>query len=104
MYAVIETGGKQYRVHEGMVLEHELLQGADVGQPVVFEKVLMVATDDDVKIGAPYIEGAVVKGEIQEQGRGEKIIIYKYKRKKGYRRKQGHRQSYLATKIVAIES
>ena len=104
MYAVIETGGKQYRVHEGMVLEHELLQGADVGQPVVFEKVLMVATDDDVKIGAPYIEGAVVKGEIQEQGRGEKIIVYKYKRKKGYRRKQGHRQSYLATKIVAIES
>jgi large subunit ribosomal protein L21 len=104
MYAVIETGGKQYRVHEGMVLEHELLQGAEVGQAVQFDKVLLVADDDNVKIGAPYVEGAVVKGEIHEQGRGEKIIVYKFKRKKGYRRKQGHRQSYMATTITAIES
>ena len=104
MYAVIETGGKQYRVHEGMVLEHELLQGADVGQAVQFDKVLLVAKDEDVKIGAPYVEEAVVKGEIQEQGRGDKIIVYKYKSKKGYRRKKGHRQSYMATRIIAIES
>ncbi|MCK5585771.1 50S ribosomal protein L21 [Candidatus Bipolaricaulota bacterium] len=104
MYAVIETGGKQYRVHEGMVLEHELLQGADVGQAVQFDKVLLVAKDEDVKIGTPYVEGAVVKGEIQEQGRGDKIIVYKYKSKKGYRRKKGHRQSYMATRIIAIES
>ncbi len=104
MYAVIETGGKQYRVQEGMVFEHELLLGADVGQAVQFDKVLFVAEDEDVKIGAPYVEGAVVKGEIQEQGRGDKIIVYKYKSKKGYRRKQGHRQSFMATKITAIES
>jgi large subunit ribosomal protein L21 len=65
---------------------------------------LLVAEAEDVKIGAPYVEGAVVKGEIQEQGRGDKIIVYKYKSKKGYRRKQGHRQSYMATKITAIES
>jgi len=87
-----------------MVFEHELLEGSDVGQAVQFDKVLLVAVDEDVKIGAPYVEGAVVKGEIQEQGRGDKIIVYKYKSKKGYRRKQGHRQSYMATKITAIES
>jgi large subunit ribosomal protein L21 len=104
MYAVIETGGKQYRVHEGMVLEHELLDGVDVGSAVQFDKVLLVANDEDVKIGTPYVEGAVVKGEIQEEGRGDKVIVYKFKAKKGYRRKQGHRQSYMATKITAIES
>ena len=104
MYAVIETGGKQYRVQEGMVFEHELLQGTDVGQAVQFDKVLLVAEAEDVKIGTPYVEGAVVKGEVQEQGRGDKIIVYKYKSKKGYRRKQGHRQSFMATKITAIES
>jgi large subunit ribosomal protein L21 len=104
MYAVIETGGKQYRVQEGMVLEHELLQGADVGQAVQFDKVLLVANDEDVKIGTPYVEGAVVNGEILEQGRDDKIIVYKYKSKKGYRRKKGHRQSFMATKITSIES
>jgi len=104
MYAVIETGGKQYRVQEGMVFEHELLQGADVGQAVQFDKVLLVAEEEDIKIGAPYVEGAIVKGEIQEQGRGDKIIVYKYKSKKGYRRKKGHRQSFMATKITSIES
>ena len=104
MYAVIETGGKQYRVHEGMVFDHELLKGAEVGQAVQFDKVLMVAIDEDVRIGTPYVEGAIVKGEIQEQGRGDKIIVYKYKSKKGYRRKRGHRQSYMATRITAIES
>ena len=104
MYAVIETGGKQYRVHEGMVLKHELLQGADVGQAVQFDKVLLIAKDDDITIGTPYVEGAVVKGEIQEQGRDDKIVVYKYKTKKGYRRKRGHRQSYMAIKITVIES
>ena len=86
------------------MFEHELLQGTDVGQAVQFDKVLLVAETEDVKIGTPYVEGAVVKGEVQEQGRGDKIIVYKYKSKKGYRRKQGHRQSFMATKITAIES
>ncbi len=104
MYAVIETGGKQYRVQEGMVLQHELLQDADVGQAVQFDKVLMIANDGEVKIGTPYVEGAVVNGEIQEQGRDDKVIVYKYKSKKGYRRKKGHRQSFMATKITSIES
>jgi len=104
MYAVIETGGKQYRVHDGMVFEHELLHGQDVGEAVQFDKVLLIANDEDIKIGTPYVEGAVVKGEIQEQGRGAKIIVYKYKSKKGYRRKKGHRQSFMATKITSIES
>ncbi len=104
MYAVIETGGKQYRVQEGMVLSHELLQEASVGDAVQFDKVLLVANDEDVKIGTPYVEGAVVHGEIQEQGRDDKIIVYKYKSKKGYRRKKGHRQSFMATKITSIES
>ncbi|MBE0636632.1 50S ribosomal protein L21 [Candidatus Bipolaricaulota bacterium] len=103
MYAVIETGGKQYRVHDGMVFDHELLQGTDVGEVVQFDKVLMISSDEDIKIGTPYVEGAVVKGEIQEQGRGKKIIVYKYKSKKGYRRKRGHRQSFMATKITGIE-
>jgi large subunit ribosomal protein L21 len=102
MYAVIETGGKQYRVQDGMILEHELLQGVDVGEAVQFDKVLLISSEDSIKIGTPYVEGAVVKGEIQEQGRGEKIIVYKYKSKKGYRRKQGHRQSFMATKITDI--
>ena len=91
-------------MQEGMVFDHDLLQEVEVGQAVQFDKVLMVAIDEDVKIGTPYVEGAVVKGEIQEQGRGDKIIVYKYKSKKGYRRKRGHRQSYMATRITAIES
>lgn len=99
---MIETGGKQYRVQDGMILEHELLQGVDVGEAVQFDKVLLISSEDSIKIGTPYVEGAVVKGEIQEQGRGEKIIVYKYKSKKGYRRKQGHRQSFMATKITDI--
>jgi large subunit ribosomal protein L21 len=104
MYAIIETGGKQYRVHEGMVLEHEILTGVDVGNDVRFDKVLLVADDESVQVGAPYVDGAAVTGTVQEQGRGDKIIVYKYKSKKGYRRKQGHRQSFMTTKITGIES
>lgn len=99
---MIETGGKQYSVQDGMILEHELLQGVGVGEAVQFDKVLLISSEDSIKIGTPYVEGAVVKGEIQEQGRGEKIIVYKYKSKKGYRRKQGHRQSFMVTKITDI--
>ena len=104
MYAVIETGGKQYRVEEGTILEHDRLDGRAEGDTVEFERVLLVVANGDVRVGTPYLEGAVVKGEVQEEGRGDKIIVYKYKSKKGYRRKRGHRQSYMTTRITAIET
>jgi len=104
MYAVIETGGKQYRVEPGMLLEHERLDGVNPGEPVTFDKVLMVVTDDGVKVGNPYLSGAAVKGEVKEEGRGDKVVVFRYKSKKGYRRKKGHRQPYMRTRITAIEA
>jgi large subunit ribosomal protein L21 len=103
MYAVIETGGKQYRVEEGMVLEHERLDGVEVGQTVEFDRVLLLVEDGTVRVGTPYLENVVVNGEIRQDDRGPKIIVYKYKSKKGYRRKSGHRQPFMATAITAIE-
>ncbi len=104
MYAVIETGGKQYRVEDGIFLDHERIDGMDVGETITFDKVLLVADENGVRVGTPYLDGVTVKGEVHEEGRGDKIIVYKYKSKKGYRRKQGHRQSYMRTKITAIEA
>ena len=103
MYAVIETGGKQYRVQEGMVLEHELLDGASVGQAVVFDKVLMVANEDDVKVGAPYIEGGKVTATVQSHGKGDKVRIVKFRRRKHYLRQGTHRQPYTDVKITGIQ-
>lgn len=103
MYAVIETGGKQYRVEEGMVLDHELLRGSAVGDAVEFDKVLLLVKDGEVRVGTPYLEGVTVKGQIEGDGRGDKVIVFKMKPKKGYRRKQGHRQSFMATSITSIE-
>ncbi len=104
MYAVIETGGKQYRVEEGTVLEHERLDGIEVGQTVEFDRVLLVVDEGGaIQVGTPYVDGAVVKGEIRKDERGPKVIVYKYKSKKGYRRKAGHRQPFMATAITAIE-
>ena len=103
MYAVIETGGKQYRVEEGTVLEHERLGGVEVGQTVEFDRVLLLVEDGTVRVGTPYLENVVVKGEIRQDDRGPKVIVYKYKSKKGYRRKSGHRQPFMATAITAIE-
>ncbi len=104
MYAVIETGGKQYRVEQGMLLEHERLNGANPGDTVTFDKVLMVVTDDEVKVGDPYLADVAVKGEVKEEGRGDKVVVFRYKSKKGYRRKRGHRQPYMRTMITAIEA
>jgi len=104
MYAVIETGGKQYRVEEGTVLEHERLDGVEVGQTVEFDRVLLLVDEGGtVRVGAPYLESVVVKGEVRQDDRGPKIIVYKYRSKKGYRRKAGHRQPFMATAITAIE-
>ncbi|MDD6191010.1 MAG: 50S ribosomal protein L21 [Firmicutes bacterium] len=101
MYAIIETGGKQYRVQNGDQIRVEKLNVED-GQAVVFDKVLVAGEGADVKIGAPYIEGFTVEGKAVEHGKGNKVIIFKYKAKKDYRKKQGHRQPYTLVEITAI--
>jgi large subunit ribosomal protein L21 len=102
VYAVIESGGKQHRVVEGEVLRVEKLN-AEVGAEIKFENVLLVKTSDDkVKIGAPYVAQASVTAEVVEHCKEKKIIIFKYKRKKNYQRKKGHRQLFTALRIKAI--
>ncbi len=103
MYAVILTGGKQYRVSEGDVLRVEKLPAA-AGEKVVLDKVLAVGAGDDLRVGSPYVEGARVTATIEAQGRGKKIIVFKYKPKKNYRRKQGHRQPYTQLRVEKIEA
>jgi len=103
MYAVIATGGKQYKVEEGMLLEHERIQGLAADDEVSFDQVLLVVKDGDVRVGSPHLDGVSVKGQVVEEVRGDKIIVYKYKSKKGYRRKQGHRQTVMRTRITGIE-
>jgi len=97
MYAVIETGGKQYRVSEGDTIYVEKLK-VDEGAQVVLDKVLLVNKDGKTQVGAPYVEGAKVVATAAKQGKQKKIIVFKYKAKKNYRKKQGHRQPY--TKLV----
>ncbi len=98
MYAIIETGGKQYYVSENDVLYIEKLEVIE-GEEIVFDKVLMI----NGKIGNPYVEGATVKANVEKHGRGKKIIVYKYKSKKNYHKKQGHRQAYTKVQITALE-
>ena len=100
MYAIIATGGKQYRVSEGDVIYIEKID-AQVDSTVSFD-VLLMGNDGDVKIGTPVVEGVKVEGKVVGQIRGEKIIVYKYKSKKNYRRKQGHRQPYTKVEITKI--
>ena len=100
MYAIIATGGKQYRVSEGDVLYIEKID-AEVDSTVSFD-VLLVENEGDVKVGTPVVEGVKVEGKVVAQGRGEKIIVFKYKAKKNYRRKQGHRQPYTKVEITKI--
>jgi large subunit ribosomal protein L21 len=100
MYAVIKTGGKQYRVSEGQSLRVEKLPG-EAGQKVTFNEVLLVG-GDKLKIGQPTVTGAHVEAEILGQDRGPKIVIFKFRRRKNYRRKQGHRQPYTQLKITGI--
>ena len=103
MYAVIETGGKQYRVAEGDTLYVEKLDG-DVGDTVSFDRVLLVADGDSVNVGSPTVSGAEVSGEIVGHGRDKKVIVFKFKRRKDYRRRNGHRQSFTAVKINSLKS
>ncbi len=103
MYAVVSTGGKQYKVEEGDVVRVEKISG-DVGSSITFDKILVISDGDKVSIGAPALEEAMVQGHIVEQGKAKKIIVFKYKRRKRYRRTQGHRQQYTAVKIDSIKS
>jgi large subunit ribosomal protein L21 len=103
MYAVINTGGKQYKVQQGETLRIEKIVG-DVGSKVTFDKVLMVADGETIRVGQPVIEQAAVQASIVEQDKAKKILVFKYKRRKRYRRKQGHRQPYTAIRIDGIEA
>lgn len=103
MYAVVATGGKQYKVAEGDILRVEKL-GGEVGSAVAFDKVLIFSDGENVKIGQPEVDGVTVHGQIVDQGKSKKILIFKFKRRKGYRRKQGHRQVFTAVRIDRIEA
>lgn len=101
MYAIIESCGKQYKVSEGDVVFFEKLD-TEEGKKVTFKEVVLVSDDKKVEVGAPYVKGAKVEGKVVEHGKGKKIIVYKYKAKKNYRRTQGHRQPYTKVQITKI--
>jgi large subunit ribosomal protein L21 len=101
MYAVIRSGGKQYRVSQGGSLRVEKLPG-EIGSSVTLDDILMIGGEGDVKIGTPKVDGAEITGTILAQGRGTKIRVFKMKRRKGYRRTQGHRQDYTEIRVDAI--
>lgn len=101
-YAIVETGGKQYRVQAGDTVRIEKLN-ANEGDKIAFDKVLMLSKDGATTVGAPYVTGAKVTGTVKAQGKGPKIIVFKYHNKVNYRRKTGHRQPFTAVTIEAIE-
>ena len=103
MFAVFESGGKQHRVSEGDVIRLERLSG-EPGQSVEFDRVLLVSEGDDVSVGMPYVEGGIVTAEVVEQGRGDKIRVIKFKRRKNYLRRAGHRQDYTEVRITGINA
>ncbi|MCY3565542.1 MAG: 50S ribosomal protein L21 [Gammaproteobacteria bacterium] len=103
MYAVIESGGKQHRVSEGEVLRLEKLE-LEIGATVTFDKVLMIGEGAEVKVGQPYVEGSSVEAEVLNQGRGEKIRIVKFNRRKHHRKQMGHRQWFTEVKITGIKA
>ena len=102
MYAVVSAGGKQFKVQKGETLRIEKIPG-EVGSKVTFDKVLMVADGENIRVGQPVIAKAAVQASIVEQDKAKKVLIFKYKRRKRYRRKQGHRQPYTAIRIDGIE-
>jgi len=103
MHAIFKTGGKQYKVCAGDKINVEKI-GSDVGVSINFEEVLMVMGDGNVSIGTPYVAGAVVEAKVIDQFRGEKVEIVKFKRRKHYRRRQGHRQNYTRIEIMEVRS
>jgi len=103
MYAIIESCGKQYKVAEGDVVFFEKLD-AEEGKKVTFDKVVLVSNDGKVQIGNPYVKGMKVEGKVVSHGKAKKIIVFKYKAKKNYRRKQGHRQPYTKVEITGIKT
>ena len=102
MFAIIKTGGKQYKVSEGDVIKVEKIE-AEAGDKIEFDQVLMVA-GDDVKVGSPVVEGAKVSAEVLDQKKDKKIVIFKFKAKKNYSKKKGHRQPYTLVKIEKIDA
>ena len=102
MYAVVATGGKQYKVRKGQTLRVEKIPG-EIGSPVSFDQVLMYSDGESIEVGQPILENVSVAGHIVEQGKAKKVIVFKYKRRKRYRRKQGHRQQYTAVTIDRID-
>ena len=103
MYAIVETGGKQVKVEVGQAIFVEKLEVAE-GETYTFENVLLVSNEEGTKVGAPYVEGATVTAKCEKQGRGKKIVIFKYRPKKHSRTKKGHRQSYTKFVIEAINA
>ena len=101
MYAIIEACGKQYKVQKGDVVFFEKLD-TEEGKTITFDKVVLVSDEGKVQIGAPYVKGAKVEGTVVSHGKGKKIIVFKYKAKKNYRRTRGHRQPYTKVEITSI--
>ena len=103
MYAIIESCGKQYKVAEGDVVFFEKLD-TEEGKKVTFDKVVLVSDGEKIEVGNPYVKGIKVEGKVVAHGKGKKIVVFKYKAKKNYRRKQGHRQPYTKVEITAIKT
>ena len=103
MYAIVESGGKQYRVTEGDVVRIEKMEG-EPGQEILLDKILLVGSGEEgVRVGTPFLEDVRVRAEILAQRRGPKVLVFKFKRRKNHRKKQGHRQDYTGIRIKAIE-
>jgi large subunit ribosomal protein L21 len=102
MLAIVETGGKQYQVTEGRYVDVELLD-VNVDESLVFDKIVMIVAGDQTQVGQPYVEGATVKAKILSHGKEAKVLVYKQRCKKGYRKKQGHRQNYSRVMVESIE-
>ncbi len=103
MYAIIATGGKQYKVSEGDIVRVEKL-GVEAGEAVTFDQILLVSKDGEIAVGNPTVAGATVEADVVRNGKAKKVIVYKYKRKTGYHKKNGHRQQYTAVKITKINA
>ena len=103
MYAVVETGGKQYRVQEGDLLKIEKIEGMP-GEEILLDKILLVGSGESIRAGSPFLDDTRIRAEITAQRRHRKVTVFKFKRRKNYRKKQGHRQSYTGIRIKAIET